>query len=433
MPRNLKKSIELEERARHSLAGGRSSSFRPQFPIPIFWERGQGSRLIDVDENEYIDYTLSSGPTLLGYSPQAVIQAVKTQLDQGLLYPGCHNREIQLSEMLCQIIPCADLVHYCNSGSEANHIAFRLARGYTGKQKIIKFEGLYHGWFDDHYLSVKPDLEKAGPRQAPKTLLQSKGQAENAADNVIILPWNDLEAFEKAVETWHQELAAAITVPVWYNFTIEPKEGFLQGLRDICSKRNIVLIFDEVISGFRTALGGGQEHYGVTPDLATFAKGIGAGLSLACLAGRNEIMGLIASGEVPHPGTYNGNPVCVAGGIAAVQELSKDSGTIYKKLYQMGDQLMTAARESAARWGLPVSVQGLGPGFTILFTEQDHLWDYRDYVQHHDADKAQQFSMELAERGVLSNSAAWFITTAHTEEDIQETVSVIDDAMKAIR
>jgi len=433
MSRKLDQSRTLYARCQGSLAGGASSSYKPGYPFPIFWERGDGARLYDVDGNEYLDYTLSAGPTLLGHSPAPVIDAVKAQLERGLLFPGVHTGELELSELLCQIIPCADLVHFANSGSEANHIALRLARAYTGREKVIKFEGLYHSWFDDLFYSVTPALERAGPDEMPNTLPQTRGQAANAADNVLVLPWNNLQAVAQAVARHRDEVAAVITVPVWYFRAVEPREGYLEGLRDICTQNGIVLIFDEVVSGFRTALGGAQAYYGVTPDLSTFAKGIAAGLALACLAGRQELMSMISRGEVLHPGTYNGNPLAIAAANAAITELMKDDGASYARLFQMSERLMSGCRESAARWGVPVSVQGLGPGFSVLFTERGHLWDYRDLVRYHNAELATGFTLTLAERGVLCSSAAWFVSTAHTDEDIELTLVAIDEAMKEMR
>ena len=432
MGRQLTKSRELYERCQQSLAGGTSSSWKPGYPFPLYWDRGEGSRLYDVDGNEYLDYTLSAGPTLLGHDPAPVINAVKAQLERGFLFPGAHLGEVELSEMLCQIIPCTGLVHYANSGSEANHIALRLARAYTGREKVIKFEGLYHGWFDDIFYSVTPTLEQAGLEETPNTVRQTHGQAANAAENVIVVPWNNLAAFVEAVARNRDSVAAVITVPVWYARTVEPKPGYLEGLRDVCTQNGIVLIFDEVISGFRCALGGGQAHYGVTPDLATYAKGIAAGLALACVAGRTEIMSMISRGEVQHPGTYNGNPIVIAGALAALQVLMTNETTIYSRLFEMSDRLAAGCRESASRWGIPVSVQGLGPGVSVLFTARGHLWDYRDLVRYHDADMATKFTLALAERGVLCSSGTWFISTAHTDKDIEMTLAAIDEAMKEI-
>jgi glutamate-1-semialdehyde 2,1-aminomutase len=433
MARNLAKSRELYDRCRQSLAGGTSSTWKPGYPFPLFWERGEGSRLYDVDGNEYLDYTLSAGPTILGHNPAAVIEAVGAQLERGFLFPGSHMGELELSELLCQIIPCAALVHYANSGSEANHIAFRLARAYTGREKVIKFEGLYHGWFDDMFHSITPALEQAGPEEAPNTIPQTHGQAANAAQNVIVVPWNNLGAFVQAVARHRDQVAAVITVPVWYARTVEPKDGYLEGLRDICTQNGIVLIFDEVISGFRTALGGAQAYYGVTPDLATYAKGIAAGLALGCLAGRKEIMSMMSRGEVMHPGTYNGNPIVIAGAVAAMRELIKDDTAIYARLFDMSERLMVGCRESATRWGVPVSIQGLGPGFSILFTDHGHLWDYRDLVRYHNAKMASKFTLALADRGVLCSAATWFISTAHTDKDIDLTLAAVDEAMKEIK
>ena len=307
------------DRARRSLAGGVSSAARLSL-MPFFAESGAGARLRDVDGNEYIDYVLAYGPLVLGHAPAPVIEAVRAQAARGTMFGLGLEAEYLLAEELVGLMPCCDLVRFANSGTEALHFVMRLARAYTGRPKIIKFEGHYHGWLDDQYVSVKPGPEAAAGQGA----LETPGQPADAAENLIILPWNDLAVVEEVLAARAAEAAAVILEPVpFYHGAIPPEEGYLAGLRRLTEKYGVLLIFDEVVTGFRLALGGAQEYFGVTPDLCVMAKGFAAGLPLAALGGRRAIMDLIADNTVPHMGTYNGNALAVAGALAAIRELKK--------------------------------------------------------------------------------------------------------------
>ena len=340
MTLQFSRSRFLWERSRQSLAGGVSSNVRAGAETPLFFEYARGAHLYDVDGNSYLDYVIGQGPMLLGHTPEPVMDAVQDALQRGQLFAGQHELEILLSEKLQSLIPCAEIVRYSNSGSEIVQAALRLARAYTGREKIVKFEGHYHGWFDNVLVSVQPPLDAAGPRHAAQPVAASEGQASRALEDVVVLPWNDLALFEKRVHQQGDEIAAVIMEPVMCNTgCILPVEGYLEGVRDICSRHGIVLIFDEIITGFRIGLSGAQGYFGVTPDLATFGKAMASGFALSCLAGRRELMELIAQGRVNHSGTFNSNVATMAAAYATLEEMERDEGRIYGRLFDLGQSL----------------------------------------------------------------------------------------------
>ncbi len=428
------KSQAWWERAKHSIAGGVGSGVRlAEQPGPLFFERGVGSRLYDVDGNEYIDYVLAQGPLLLGHSPQEVVAAAKEQLDCLLISAGQHWLEIEMSERLQRVLPCCDLVRYNGSGSEAVAMALRIARAYTGREKFIKFEGHYHGWPDPVIISYWPDPKDAGPRETPRPIPGSGGMVAHVLDEVIVLPWNDLDLVEQTLRAYAHEVAALITEPIMFNSGgIQPRPGFLEGLRELCSRYGVVLIFDEVISGFRVGLGGAQEKYGVTPDLATYAKGIAAGFPLSAVAGKREFMDLITQGKVLHGGTYNTHPLVMAGANAAVAYLERERDTVYPHLYAMGDRLRSGLREIGTRHGLPTLTTGVGPVVGMAFTQREAFNDYRDYADR-DQETYRRFVAALMERGVRPIlRGTWYISAAHTEADIDATLDRADDALTSV-
>jgi hypothetical protein len=271
------RSIALHEEAQEALAGGVNSNFRlGSHPVPLFFTRGAGAHLWDVDGNEYIDYVLGMGPNILGHAPPDVVEAVAETLSRGNLFAGQHEDEVALARLVQQTVPCAELVRFGLSGSEMDQAAIRLARAATGRKKIVKFEGHYHGWFDTVLVSTAPPLAEAGPEEAPSPHFPSAGQSRAAAADIAILPWNNLDILTHYVEAHADEIAGILMEPILINTcVIVPRPGYLEGVRALCDRHGIVLIFDEVITGFRVALGGAQARLGVTPDLAVFAKAIG--------------------------------------------------------------------------------------------------------------------------------------------------------------
>ncbi len=286
MSRNWDGSRALLARARQSLAGGVSSPFRAHFPVPLYLTGGRGSRLTDVDGNEYIDYVLAWGPMILGYSHPAMVEAIRRQAEGPHSYGEQHELEIQVAEQIQRMVPCAERVAFTSSGSEAVQLAYRLARAFTGRNLILKFEGHYHGWVDGALVGYKPTAEQAGPLEAPPTVLGSRGQVPNTAENTVVAPWNRLDLLEQTLERHKGKIAAIMMEPVLCNSgCLLPLPGYLEAARQLADRHGALLIFDEVITGFRMAPGGAQAHYGVTPDLATFGKAVAAGLPLSVWRG----------------------------------------------------------------------------------------------------------------------------------------------------
>lgn len=343
----------------------------------------------------------------------------------GQLYGGQHELEIELAESIQRVVPCAELARFCNSGSEAVHAAIRVARAHTGRDKILKFEGHYHGWFDETLISSAPSLEQAGPRESPKPLLASDGQLASASANVIVLPWNDADLMRATLQHHGHELAAVIMEPVMCNNAcIPPQPGYLETVRDLCARHGIVLIFDEVITGFRLALGGAQSYFGVTPDLATFGKAMANGFPIACLAGRRELLERIASLQVNHSGTYNSNVMVTAAAHATICELERLD---YQRIHRLGETLINGLRALAANFGLPLLIQGLGPAFHLAFTERDSFLDYRDSLES-DGMRNRDFVGAMLDRGIrLLSRGLWYLSAAHTEADIQLTLETVED------
>ena len=422
-PFTYTESAALLQRARAVLAGGVSSEFRKyNHPHAIFYTHGQGSRVYDVDGNEYLDFTLSQGPLLLGHSHPEVLEAVRAYSEQGQLFAGQHVQEIELAEKLVELIPSAELLRFCLDGSEAVQTALRVARAKTGRSKFLRFEGHYHGWLDNVAWGLSaPSPEALGSREAPKTFPWSAGLAAAARDEFLILPWNDLALVERLLAERHEELAAVITEPVMCNNgCIQPAPGFLEGLRALCDRYGIALIFDEVITGFRLNLGGAQRHFGVTPDLAIFAKAIASGYPISAVVGKRIWMDCIETGTVIHAGTMNsGNPT-VAAALATLRVLEREQP--HERLFDYGQRLMAGLREAAEETGQNLRVEGPGPMFSAVFTDGGPSTDYRDTLRY-DRPKLGRFIAGLHDRGLrVIGRGLWYISAAHTPADIDQAL-----------
>lgn len=430
----ITRSQQLWQRARKHLAAGVSSNIRLQErPAPLYFSRGQGSRLFDVDGNEYIDYVAAYGPLILGHSHPELVEAVQRQVALGQTYGGQHEIEVDVAEKICDLVPAMDVVRFCGSGSEANHALFRLARAYTGRTKIVRFEGHYHGWLDDQIISDHPhSVEEAGELPFPQPVLGSKGQLPHAAGETLVLPWNDLDAFTALIEREGQSVAAVITEPIMCNGGfILPQPGFLEGLREICTRKEILLIFDEVITGFRAGLHGAQGLLGVTPDLVTLGKAVANGFPLSVFGGRRDIMELVGSG-VMHGGTYNGNPITLAAANATLDVLARDNGAVYDQIRTIGRSLMDGIRQTAAQAGHSVLVQGIGPVFFAWFTERQAITSFR-HNWDCDEDKFAAFQGKLINHGVRTiPSGRWYVSAAHTAEDVRQTVDAVAKALREV-
>lgn len=427
------KSAELLDRAKKVLAGGVSSEFRKyNHPHAIFYTHGKGSYLYDVDGNEYLDFTLSQGPLILGHSHPKVLQAINEYSEDGQLFAGQHIKEIQLAEKLNQLIPSAELMRFCLDGSEAVHTAFRIARAKTKRPKFLRFEGHYHGWLDNvAWGYAGPSVEALGSREHPNVFPWSEGLPENAKDEFLVLPWNDLELLRKTVTEHYEEIAAIITEPVMCNNScIAPKEGFLQGLRNICDEFGIALIFDEVITGFRLGLGGAQKYFGVTPDLSIFAKAMGSGYPISAIVGKKEWMQLIEEAKVIHAGTMNSSNATVAASLATIEVLEEENP--YERIFQYGKKLKEGLQDAAKETGQNLLVQGFGPIVHSGFTDAASINEYRDTFSY-DKAKLGKFIAGLHNKGIrVIGRGLWYISAAHTEEEIDHAIKTAREVLSTI-
>lgn len=413
-------SKALYERARRSLAGGVASEFRMyNQPHPLFYSHAEGSRITDVDGNTFLDFTLSQGPLILGHSHPEVLAAVEAYSRTGQLFAGQHLKELELAETIQRLVPCAELMRFSLSGSEAVHAALRCARAVTGRSKFIRFEGHYHGWFDNVSYGVQGSLGALGPYEEPHSVPWGEGLPPQAVDESILLPWNNLELLERTVAKHHHDVAAIITEPVMCNNgCVPPKEGFLEGLRDLCDRYGIALIFDEVITGFRLGLGGAQGYFGVTPDLAIFGKALASGYALSVVAGKQRWLQPMADGSVIHAGTMNSANPTVAAALATVNVLERDH--VHTKLFKLGNRLMDKFKNVAEDLDEDMVVQGLGPVFHVGFTQKTDVADYRDTLLY-DKAKGAAFVGGMQEAGVrLIGRGLWYLSAAHTEADVDQ-------------
>lgn len=421
------KSRAWYERAKRSLAGGVSSQFRAMTPPhPMFYSRAEGAYLWDVDGNRLLDMSLSQGPMILGHSHPEVLSEIHDALATGQLFAGQYEQEVELAETLQRLIPAAERVRFSSTGSEANHAALRLARFVTGKRKVVKFEGHYHGWFDNVSAGVNPTPASAGPRERPSTVPWGGGIAQSALVDLVVLPWNDLDAVERALAE-DPEIGAVITEPVMCNQgCIEPAPGYLAGLRELCDRHGAALIFDEIITGFRLDLGGAQRHYGVTPDIAVFGKALASGLPLSALVASERYLRPVVENAVYHAGTMNSNQACVAAAVATVRVLERDDGAAYRHIAALGAQARDALRELGQKHGLPLRTQGPGPMFHAGFTDVPEVRDYRD-TWGYDTALYGAFVRGMLARGVrLIGRGLWYISAAHSEDDIAFAVEAAD-------
>jgi glutamate-1-semialdehyde 2,1-aminomutase len=423
------KSREVFERTKRTLAGGAGSAARV-FPEPLVFEYGQGSRVFDIDGNEYIDLLCAYGPLILGHAPKVVNDAVIAQIAKGTTYGASCELEYMAAEAVARLVPCIDLLRFSCSGSEAAHNVVRLARAYTGRDKIVKFEGHFHGTIDDLYISVKPS-PPIGLPHAPWKIRQTPGQPENVTENIIILSWNDLEILEKTFKHSAHEIAAVIMEPVMCNNGgILPQEGYLAGVREITKKYDVLLIFDEVLTGFRLALGGTQEYFGVTPDLCLFAKAVGGGYPVSGFGGHRDIMELVATNEVPQYGTYNASPLSLAAVVATLQELTKDNGKAIRCASEIGAKIRAGLKNLFQKYDFPMKTEGLDTCF-VLVSPVVELRNYRDFLKL-DFNVIHRFHAEMLSRGVLYMQRGNMLTSAvHTEEDVAQTLEAAEKVIRS--
>lgn len=426
------------EEAVKVIPGGVTANVKYFNPYPLFMRKAAGSKLYDVDGNEYIDYCLCYGPLILGHGHPTVVEAIKRQLYEGgtTIYGTPHELEVKMAKKIKSLVPCAEMVRFSNSGLEATLHAIRVARAYTKKEKIAKFEGHYHGAHDYVTVSIAPPLDLAGSDHAPTAVSNSAGLPNFILENTVVLPFNDLPAVERLVKKHKNELAAIILEPVARGFLPADKE-FLKGLRDLTEENNIVLIFDEVMTGFRLGLGGAQEYFGVTPDMVALGKIVGGGLPAGIFAGKAEIMQVASpvGAKLPyerlfHSGTFNGCPVVLAAGLATIEVLEK-TGT-YKHIDGVAEEVKKCMNDVFQDYKIAAQAIGVSSMFQCLFTSQKRIRNYRDTAKA-DAQKRVNFDLELINNGVYVRPGKPFYTSlAHTKTDLEKTFEAVKEATKTV-
>jgi glutamate-1-semialdehyde 2,1-aminomutase len=419
---------DLLERAARVLPGGVLGSHRSGPGLEFVVREGRGGHLYDVNGRRYIDYLLASGPMVLGHAHPSVVEAVRTQMSRGTSYMLLNEPSIELAEEIVRAVPCAEQVRYTSSGSEATFFALRVARAYRQREKVMKFEGGFHGSHDYALMSVVP----RSPKAFPAPMSDSAGIPHAIEGEVLIAPYNDLATTEALIAAHHEELAAVLIEP--YQRTILPAPGFLEGLRRATRRYEVPLVFDEIVTGFRFAYGGAQEYYGVVPDLAAFGKIVAGGFPLACVAGPKAIMrhfdaALEGTPEyVWQAGTFNGNAISCAAGLATLAELRKP-GT-YERLFRTGSRLRDGLAAAVRKHGLAAQVSGEPPVFDIFFTDRAIL-DYRATLTA-DRDQIKRFNQELVRRGVVKAVNKIYISVAHTDADVDETLGIFDEVLAVL-
>ncbi len=421
-------SKPLFEKASKLMPGGVNSPVRMFKPYPFFTQKATGSKHYDVDGNSYIDYCMAYGAIIFGHSHPPIIQAVKKKLDLGTVYGTPTEAEIQLAELITGSLPCAEMVRLVNSGAEATMHSIRLARGYTGRKKIIKFDGCYHGAHD----SV---LVKAGSGAASFGIPTSQGIPEDTTKNTLVVPYNSVPLLQEIFEKEGDDIAAIIVEPVIGNMgVIPPSKSYLNELRRIADKYNALLIFDEIITGFRLAIGGAQEYYQVTPDLVTLGKVLGGGFPISAIAGKRKIMEYFSPiGKVYQAGTFSGNAISVVAAIETINELKQNNSNLYDSLEQFVKEVTNSLRDFISKNDMNVQINNIASMFTVFFT--DISVTNSDGARSCDNTKFMKFHSELMKRGVFfppSQFESCFVTTSHNEEDLSKTVDAAVAALKVV-
>lgn len=432
---NRQKSRQLMERARRVVAGGISSQIRLNEPggEPLFFDRSEGALMWDADGNEYIDYIQGMGPNIFGHAPEFVSDQVSEDMRKGYVFAAQFERELEVAEMAADAVPIEDCtVRFASSGTEIDQLALRLARGYTGRTKYIRFEGHYHGWMDSVNHSVHPPIEEAGNVESPNVVGESAGMDPGAASQVIPCQWNDIDLLEAAFDRNPGQIAAVIMEPINANTNcIMPEPGYLEAVNEIAHRHGALVIFDEVITGFRVAYGGAQELLGITPDLATYAKSIAAGFPIAMLAGRRDIMDILGSGEVYHGGSFNSNVMSISAAYATLTHLKSEGDAFYADLNRRGQRLIDGLRHVAMETETDIHIQGLGSVFGISFNRSgDTIRNYRDHATKCDDARYTQFASEMMREGIrLSSNGRVHMSSAHTDELIDQTIQAASRAL----
>jgi glutamate-1-semialdehyde 2,1-aminomutase len=422
-------SRRLFERATLSIAAGVNSGIRKmEQPVPLYFQRGDGSRVWDVDGNEYIDFQIGQGALLYGHAPAGMAEAIGAQAKLGTHWAAQCELEIEVAERLQKLMPGAELVRFNNSATEVVLSALRLARAHTGKPLILKFEGAYHGWADEGLVGFAPPPDKWGDDENPTHLHPSQGVIPEVLDTFVVARWNDPDHLRRQVARHSGQIAAIIFEPVMCNTCcMEPAAGMIETIRELCDREGMLMIADETITGFRFAPGGAQEALGFVPDLTILGKAIGGGVPFAALVGKKSAMQKIIDGTVVHAGTLNGNPLCLAASKWCLDHVISLGASHPVTANTLGRQLMTGLRALADQHNIPLRPQGPGAAFHAVMLKpgatEGPVTEYRDYVRRQDAPRWAHLRRCLLEQGVRAiERGLWFISLAHREADILEAL-----------
>jgi len=426
------KSAEAHKHSLKRLPLGVASNYRAYDPHPIFVKEAKGSKFWDLDGNQYIDHNLTFGALMAGHCHRAVMKAVEKRLSTGTMFGMPHDMEWELAEIICERFP-VEMVRFGNSGTEATMHAVRLARAATARDRIIKFEGGYHGLHDAVLVSVKPHLDEVGDFKAPNSVPGGLGVPKASLANVLVASFNDLDSVAYRFQQYPGEIAAIILEPIMMNVGLcMPEPGFLEGLRKLCDQNGALLIFDEVKTGAKLCWGGASEYFGLKPDMICLAKSIGGGLPLAAFGASKTVMDLISQHKVFHGGTYNTNPVSMAAGLATFREvLTRDN---YAHVEKLSHKLVTGYRETIAQVGLSAYVACAGANGALMFAPKE-VRNYRDWLKVN-TDLWKQYWFAMVNRGVMAQpywwDEQWTISVQHTEEDIAFHLQVFAEVAPAL-
>ena len=435
---NFTNSKKLYEEAKKYVPAGASSNIRvtaEHAPFPILFRKGQGSKVWDVDGNEYIDYLLGYGTLILGHCHPKIVEAIKKQLNEATILGTPVELEIEVAKKVCEMAPCADMVKFCTTGTEATMNAIRIARAYTYRDKIVKLEGHYHGHNDYVLYNVVSDSFLGGPEFAPNKIPFYAGIPKEVAESMIITTWNNLSYIERILKKDADNIAGIIMEPIMVdNGVILPEEGYLKGVRELTKKYDVPLIFDEIFTGFRVAPGGAQELYDVTPDLACFGKALGGGVPIAAVAGRKDIMEMVVPGKIGFAGTYNAHPLSLAAALATLKELSANDSAAIRNMNSLGMKLTDGLQQILNSTGHDAVVQSVGAMFTVFFTELEKINRYRQWTECN-LEKFKKFRDALMKKGVYIHPDGMertLLSAVHTREDIEKTLAAAEGTLKKL-
>lgn len=426
------KSFQLHDKLKSYMTLGEGSSGRSEL-LPLFLKHGKGSKVYDVDGNEYIDYVLAYGPLILGHCHPSIVQAVKEQVEKGTIFGFNNELELDVSRKIVEMVPSVQQVRFNSTGTEAVQSAIRVARTYTGKEKILKFVGQYHGWLDNILISgAATKREDMGDYLNPNAVRISKGQPISVLNDVLVAHWNDLDRVNDVIRRHKGEIAAIITEPMMTNaHIIPPKPGYLEGLRAIAHENDMLLIFDEVVSGFRLGISAGQGYFNVMPDITVLGKALGGGVPVSCFGASKEIMSVLGKSGAIQLGTFNTNPLCMAAANATIDELSKDDGQVYKHMSRLGKRLQVGIENLIAKYTIKAHIQGTDSLFAVMTTDE-MVYNFQDTFKI-DTGKLLSYRKYLFSHGVMVRPELrdiWYLSSAHSDEDIDATLNVLDDAFK---